>query len=135
MRPIAYEVRKRTSMDIDATETGLREALAAEGFGVLAEIDADAALREKLGLDVAADRTVCACNPPPAAQALAVESDGGLLLPCNVPLYEDGTVVSVLDPGTMVEITAKPAPEPIAGPAAWRDVAVFEISRKEGADA
>ncbi len=81
-----------------------------------------------------------ACNPSLAARALDAEQDIGLLLPCNVALYEDvdGTVVSVLDPRTMVDLTNNAALEPIAKEAQTRlerVVAVFETAGKEDADA
>lgn len=140
MTPIAYGMKTRTTMEVDATETRLREALTDEGFGVLTEIDVAATLRDKLGLDVPPYRILGACNPPLAARALDAEPDIGLLLPCNVAVYEDGdgTVVSVLDPGTMVELTTNPALEPIAKEARARlerVVSVVGTVEEEDADA
>ena len=140
MTQIAYGMTTRTSMDVDATETRLREALTYEGFGVLTEIDVAATLRQKLGVDVTPYRILGACNPQLAAQAIDAEPDIGLLLPCNVAVYEDGaeTVVSVIDPGIMVDLTDNAALEPIAKEARAsleRVVAVFESNGKEDADA
>lgn len=140
MTQIAYGAKTRTSMDIDATETRLREALTVEGFGVLSEIDVAATLRDKLGIEVAPYRILGACNPSLAAQALDAEPDIGPLLPCNVAVYEDGegTVVSVIDPGTMVDLTGNSALEPIAKEARARldrVMAQFETERREDADA
>ncbi len=99
-----------------------------------------ATLRDKLGIEVAPYRILGACSPQLAAQALDAEPDIGLLLPCNVAVYEDGdgTVVSVLDPGTMVDLTDNAALEPIAKEARARlerVVAGFETEGREDADA
>jgi uncharacterized protein (DUF302 family) len=93
---------------IESAGGTVRDALKAEGFGVLTEIDIEATLREKLG-DGEADqvgptRILGACNPGLAHRALTTERDVALLLPCNVVLREvDGrTEVSVADPAAMV---------------------------------
>ncbi|MCH8899227.1 MAG: DUF302 domain-containing protein [Acidobacteria bacterium] len=102
-----------------AAETMVREALAAEGFGILTEIDVAETLRVKLGVERGPYLILGACNPKLAAQALEAEADVGLLLPCNVVLYEsdEGTVVAALDPSTMVELTGNQGLEPIANEA------------------
>jgi len=76
-----------------------RAALQQEGFGVLCEIDIKDKLREKLGVDFRNYAILGACNPTLAHEALQREIDVGLLLPCNVIVYEDsrGTVVSAVD--------------------------------------
>ena len=78
-----------------------------EGFGVLTEIDVQATLKEKIGVDRPAYKILGACNPVLANRALAVDEEMGLLLPCNVVVYESGddTVVSILEPEVMSTIT------------------------------
>jgi uncharacterized protein (DUF302 family) len=92
-------------------------ALAAEGFGVLTEIDVQATLKKKLDLDRPRQRILGACNPPFAAKALDAEPSIGLLMPCNVVVREDaqGQVhVEMLDPIALFELTGRADVEPLA---------------------
>lgn len=97
-------------------EEKMREALAEEGFGILTEIDVRATLKSKLDVDFDEYRILGACNPQLAHKALTSEQDIGLLLPCNVVVYEkaDGSVVEVLEPNLMAELTGNPELEDIA---------------------
>ncbi|MGB3632756.1 MAG: DUF302 domain-containing protein [Rubrobacteraceae bacterium] len=81
-------------------------ALKEEGFGVLSEIDIKAAMKEKLDLDYRQYKILGACNPNLAHQGLEEEYELGLLLPCNVIVYEDeeGSVVAAVDPKTMLDV-------------------------------
>lgn len=100
----------------DDALTNVRAVLAAEGFGVLTEIDVRATMKAKLGIDVPSQVILGACNPPLAHRAMEIEPSIGLLLPCNVVVREvgDGTIVEAIDPGVLVEITGNPALQPVA---------------------
>lgn len=88
-----------------------RESLKSEGFGVLCEIDIKEKLKEKLGVDFANYVILGACNPSLAYGALRQEMNIGLLLPCNVVVYEKGPTVfaAAVDAARMLSIVGNPA--------------------------
>jgi uncharacterized protein (DUF302 family) len=98
-------------------------ALKEEGFGVLTEIDVQATFKQKLDADFRRYVILGACNPHLARQALTAELELGLLLPCNVIVYEDEpgqSVVSIVDPLAMLGIVENPALDEVAHEAAAR---------------
>jgi uncharacterized protein (DUF302 family) len=100
-----FGIRKDLRATYDEALARVPEALKSEGFGVLTEIDVQSTLKAKLGVDFRRYKILGACNPPLAHEALQAELEVGLMLPCNVVVYEgdDGrAVVLAIDPTTTV---------------------------------
>ena len=105
-----------------------REALAAQGFGILTEINVRATFEAKLGAEAAdavGDYVILgACNPALASRALAAEPQMGALLPCNVVVRRNAgaaeTTVEAIDPQTMVQLSSSPAVREVADDAGTR---------------
>ena len=114
---LKYGYVKEVSTGFDDTVARMKEALAAEGFGVLCEIDVQATLKKKLDADFRRYTIFGACNPKMAQQALTAEAQIGLLLPCNVVVQEDAqgaTQVSVISPTALFELVDNDAVQPVA---------------------
>ena len=97
---IHYGFTKELDIPYETVIKLVKEALKKEGFGVLTEIDVKEKMNEKLGLDMKKYIIQGACNPPNAYKAILAEENIGLMLPCNVIIYEKGskTVLSVIRP-------------------------------------
>ncbi len=109
----------QTTLDLSFSEAveAVTEALRTEGFGVLTEIDVQETLKQKLDVPFRRYLILGTCNPPLAHQALQNELEIGLLMPCNVIVYEiDGgrTAVSIADPMAMMAITGASALQTMA---------------------
>lgn len=115
----------RTTLNVPYEEA-IEKATAAlkeEGFGVLTEIDVKATLKKKLNADFRRYIILGACNPKLAYQALQNELEIGLLLPCNVIVYETDegqSVISIVDPLSMLGVVENPKLDPIAQEARTR---------------
>lgn len=98
------------------------DALKAEGFGVLTEIDVKATMKKKIDADFRKYIILGACNPSLAHRALSTRLEIGLLLPCNVIVYEEdgGSVVSIVDPLSMMQMADAEALAPVAAEARSR---------------
>ena len=113
-----YGLGVTVPLSYDQAVEKTREELAKEGFGVLTEIDVKATLKKKLDVEFRPYIILGACNPPIAHQALSTETDLGLLLPCNVIVYDSDkpgkSVVAAIDPVEQLKLTGNPAIEPFA---------------------
>lgn len=105
-----YGIRTRLNLPYEQAVQHVTAALKTEGFGVLTEIDVHKTLKEKLNVDFRRYVILGACNPPLAYRALSAETEIGLLMPCNVIVYEDegGTVVVAQNAVTALGVTDNP---------------------------
>ncbi len=111
--PVAYETVSSRSFENAVARA--RELLAAEGFGVITEIDVKATFKKKLDVDVAPYLILGACHPSSAHKALSAAPEAGVLLPCNVTISVEGgkTIVRAMNPESVMAVVGKPALAPI----------------------
>jgi len=112
-----YTIRRTLPQSFDAVLAKVPEALKTEGFGVLTEIDVKDTLKKKLGVDFRRYKILGACNPTFAHEALESEIDIGVMLPCNIAVYESSngnTVVAAIDPERTMAAIGNPKLEPLA---------------------
>jgi uncharacterized protein (DUF302 family) len=111
-----YGFSKTTDYSFEQAVEKVTEELKKEGFGVLTTIDVKDTLKKKIDVDFKKYTILGACNPKLAHSALQVEEELGLLLPCNVIVYEknEKTVVSIFDPRVMTLVIENPEMKPVA---------------------
>ncbi len=109
-------LKTRLSVPYERALDMAKAALKAEGFGILTEIDVKETLKAKIGADFRKYDILGACNPSIAFMGLQRHLELGLLLPCNVIVYEegDGSVVSIQDPGEMLAVANNPELDEVA---------------------
>jgi uncharacterized protein (DUF302 family) len=113
----SFGIKRTLDIGFDEALVKVPEALRTEGFGVLTEIDVQQTLKRKLDVDFRRYRILGACNPPFAHQALQHSLDVGMLMPCNVIVYETDEgkiVVSAVDPMQTMAAQGDPALRPLA---------------------
>lgn len=112
-----YTLTRTTELPFADAVARVRAELADEGFGVLCEIDVQATLKTKLGVEREPYLILGACNPPLAHRALEAEPNLGVLLPCNVVVYEDAgeTIVSAVDAERMLSLVDNDELADVAG--------------------
>ncbi len=112
-----YGYQRKVSLSFNDVDKRIRASLRANGFGVITEIDVKHTMKEKLNKSFKKFKILGACNPPVAFEALSIENEIGLLLPCNVTIWEneDGsTTVSAIDAKKMLSITGLDTVEHLA---------------------
>jgi uncharacterized protein (DUF302 family) len=123
-----YTLSSITSLPYAEAAERVRAELKNAGFGILCEIDVQATSREKLGVEQEPYLILGACNPPLAHQALGAEPELGVLLPCNVVVYEHGgeTQIAAVDPERMLSIVDNDQLAPVAAEVKARLAGVVE---------
>ncbi|MDP3761424.1 MAG: DUF302 domain-containing protein [Ramlibacter sp.] len=107
-----YVFGKPVAMGFDAAVQRVTEELGKVGFGVLTDIDVQATMRKKIGLEMRPYRILGACNPQIASKAIAAEPQIGALLPCNVVVRQDDqdrVHVEIMDPNAVLNLVDNPA--------------------------
>jgi uncharacterized protein (DUF302 family) len=129
-----YTLTATTNAPFAEAVERVRAQLAEEGFGVLCEIDVQATLREKLGIEQERYTILGACNPPLAHRALSAEPQLGTLLPCNIAVYEsDGeTHIAAIDAERMLSLVGNDELAPVAATVRERLAAVVGRAAAEG---
>ena len=112
-----YYIKTTLNVDFDTAIGKVTEALKTEGFGIISDIDMQAKLKEKLGVDFKKYKILGACNPAFAYKALQAEEKIGIMLPCNIVVIDQGngiTEVAAVHPVASMMAVENPALEPLA---------------------
>lgn len=119
----------KLDMSYEDAIPAIAAALKTQGFGVLTEIDVKSTLKAKIGADFRKYAILGACNPNLAHQALSHDLNIGLLLPCNVIVYEEdgGSVVSIVNPLEMLDVARNPEMAELAEEAKGRLIKVIDV--------
>lgn len=129
-----YGIAVSVQLPYEQAVERIRTELANEGFGVLTEIDVRATLKKKLDAEFRPYLIIGACNPTLAHTALSADINIGLLLPCNVIVYEADTpgetVIAAMDPNSALELAESAAIRPVAEEARLRLVRALEAARQ-----
>ncbi len=131
----SYAIAVTVHRPFDEMLITTRDALAAQGFGILSEIDLQATLSAKLGVDIPRQVILGACRPPLAHAALQAEPSIGLLLPCDVVVREmddRSTRVEVIDPAIMISVTGNARLQAVATEARTRLTAALRSLHPAG---
>ncbi|WP_435157841.1 DUF302 domain-containing protein [Haladaptatus sp. DFWS20] len=125
---MTYYDKRHVAGEFEDVVARTTAALSDEGFGVLSDIDVSEAFEKKLDIEYPEYRILGACNPSLAKDGLDAERDLGVLLPCNVVIYEadDGIVVSAVDPEAMLSVVDNPEMDDIAADVRARFDRVFD---------
>ena len=107
METTSYGMTRKVDLGFDEAEAKVRATLKEQGFGILTEIDVTKTLKEKIDVDFRRYTILGACNPKFAHKALTIETEIGLMMPCNVIVYEDddgATHLSAIDPLSAMDV-------------------------------
>ncbi len=133
----SYTISTTLDKSYDDAVAAVRDALGEQGFGILTEIDLQAALKEKLGVDIAPQVILGACRPPLAYEAIQAEPSIAAVLPCNVvvrSLGEGSTLVEAFDPQAMMGLAESDALQSVGNDAKQRIEAAFAALNGAGTD-
>jgi len=131
---MGYTMSRTVRMSYDDALAATRDALSAQGFGILTEIDLAATMKAKLDVDLPPQVILGACRPPLAYQAIQVDPSIATVLPCNVvvrSLGTDTTIVEAFDPDAMMGLAADSALDSVAADAKQRLTAALAALSEE----
>lgn len=133
---MSYALSIDLEQPFEEVVTKVKEALAANGFGIVAEVPMSNILRDKIGVEIEDQVILGACNPRMAHKALSVEPSIGLLLPCNVVVRRSAgvTVVEAINTSTMVDITENEAMSSVADEVGGSLQAALDMLRGPASD-